>query len=409
MRCRSDRSLLFLAVALLSLGRGIPVQAEEDWLERSQAILNAVEQQARPAWLDGNPAANDARRQARETLQAAPKLQPAEMAPNAQADAGRKTFVLYASTSLGEAGLLDILEEAAGRDDVLVVFRGMKPGQKVQAFIRELHALARHFDEGKQPHIAIDPNRFRSAGVTVAPTLTLEENGQILAKVRGVIGTAWLQSRMEGSSWRSQDDRLRLDNPKNGGAKTQDLGTHGPTREIVEVDLIEEMQRRVAQIDWAARKREALTRFWERTTFHELPEATEDRLRQIDLTVTAPRDVIAPDGTVIVRAGQTVNPLDQLPFTQCLVVFDATRPAQVELAKRQGQEAGHRRVTYVATRLDRAAGWESLEKIETDLGAPVYLLTPDLRDRFRLEHVPALVEAKDKRFVIREFKVGGEL
>lgn len=393
MRCRSDRSLRFLAVALLSLGRGIPVHAEEEWLARSRAILNAVENQPRPTWLDGNPAITDARRQAMETLQTAPKLQPAERTPSAQADAGRKTFVLYASTSLGEAGLLDILEEAAGRDDVLVVFRGMKPGQKVQAFIRELHALARRFDEGKQPHIVIDPNRFRSAGVTVAPTLTLEENGQILAKVRGVIGTAWLQSKTE--------------NKPNDGEKIRDLGTHGPTREIVEVDLIEEMQRRVAQIDWAARKREALARFWERTTFHELPEATEDRLRQIDLTVTALRDVTAPDGTVIVQAGQRVNPLDQLPFTQRLVVFDATRPAQVELAKRQGREAGYGRVTYIATRLDRVAGWESLEKIETDLGAPVYLLTPDLRDRFRLERVPALVEAKDKRFVIREFKVGG--
>ncbi len=362
-------------------------------MARSRAILNAAEHQARPQWLDGNPATMAARRQAMETLQAAPKLQLAEITPNTQADTSRKTFVLYASTSLGEAGLLDILDEAAGRDDVLVVFRGMRPGQKVQAFIRELHALARRFDEGKQPHIVIDPMRFRAAGVMAAPTLTLEENGQVLGKVQGAIGTAWLQSRMEYK--------------QNNGAKTRDLGTHGPTRDIIEVDLIEEMQRRVAQIDWAAKKREALTRFWERTTFHELPEATEDRLRQIDLTVTAPRDVTAPDGTVIVRAGQTVNPLDQLPFTQRLVIFDATRPAQVELARRLSTEAAPRRVTYIATRLDRAAGWESFEKIETDLGAPVYLLTPDLRDRFRLEHVPALVEAKDKRFVIREFKVGG--
>ena len=381
----------------------LPVQAEQDWLARSRAILNAVEHQARPAWLDGNPATTDARRQAMETLQAAPKLQPTGITPNAQAGAGRKMFVIYASTSLGEAGLLDILEEAAGRDDVLVVFRGMRPGQKVQDFVRELHALARRFDEGKQPHIVIDPNRFRSAGVSVAPTLTLEEgsrlsdrlrlgNGRVLAKVQGVTGIGWLRSRTDGKL--------------NGSSQGLDLGTQGPTREIVEVDLIEEMQRRVARIDWAAKKREALAHFWERTTFHELPEATEDRLRQIDLTVTAPRDVTAPDGTAIVHAGQRVNPLDQLTFTQRLVIFDATRPAQVELAKRQGREAGQRRVTYISTRLDRAAGWEGLEKIETDLGAPVYLLTPDLRDRFRLEHVPAVVEAKDRRFVIREFKVG---
>ena len=391
MRCRSERSLRLIAVALLSLCR--PVQAEEDWLARSRVILNVLEHQARPTWLNGNPAAGDARRQAAEALREAQSTRPFEGTSPSSVDAraGRRTFVLYASTSLGEAGLLDILEEAAGRDDVLVVFRGMRPGQKVQAFIRELHALAKRFDEGRQPHIVIDPNRFRSAGVSVAPTLTLEENGQILAKVQGVIGTAWLQSKTEGKS--------------GGDSKPLDFRTQGPTHEIAEVDLIEELQHRVAKIDWAAKKREALARFWDHTTFYELPEATEDRLRQVDPTVTAPRDVTASDGTVIVHAGQRVNPLDQLPFTQRLVIFDATRPAQVELAKRLGREAGYSRVTYIATRLDRAAGWEGLEKIETDLGAPVYLLTPDLRDRFRLERVPAVVEAKDRRFVIREFKV----
>ncbi|WP_240342567.1 TrbC family F-type conjugative pilus assembly protein [Methylococcus sp. EFPC2] len=372
----------------------VSVQAEEDWLARSRGILNAVEHQSRPGWLNGDSAATDIRRQARKALQEAQTVRSFEgTSPSSvDANAGPKTFVIYASTSLGEAGLLDILEEASGRDDVLVVFRGMKPSQKVQAFIRELHSLARRFDAQKQPHIVIDPTRFRAAGVSVAPTLTLEENGRVLAKVQGVTGTGWLQFRMDGAL--------------GDGAKTLDLGTQGPTREIAEVDLIEEMQHRVAQIDWAGKKREALAHFWERTTFHELPEATEDRLRQIDLTVTAPREITSPDGTLIGRAGQQVNPLDRLPFTQRLVIFDATRPAQVELAKHLGPESAPRRVTYIATRLDRDAGWAGLDKIESALGAPIYLLPPDLRDRFRLERVPAVVEAKDGRFSIREFKVG---
>ena len=378
-------------LALLGVCWGLPVRAEEDWLARSRAILNAVENQPRPAWLDTNQVSINARQQAMETLQGSLKPLPAETIAKAQTGGLKRIFVIYASTSLGEAGLLDILEEASGRDDVLVVFRGTKPGQKVQAFIREVHALAGRFDEHQQPHIVIDPNRFRAAGVSVAPTLTLEENGRVLAKVQGVTSTAWLQSR--------------TDQQHNDATKTRDLGTQGPTREIAEVDLIEEMQHRVAQIDWTAKKREALTHFWDRTTFYELPEATETRERFIDPTVTVPRDVVAPDGTVIVRAGQRVNPLDRLPFTQRLVVFDTTRPAQIEFARRLGQEVAPRRVTYLATRLDRESGWEALEKVETVLGATVYLLTPDLRDRFRLEHVPVVIEAKDKAFVVHEFKV----
>ena len=295
----------------------------------------------------------------------------------------------------------------------------MKPNQKLQQFVREIHNLVRRFGEDKMPNIVIDPNRFRHAGVTVAPTLTLEENDHVLAKVQGITGIRWLQSKTDGKLGNGKQDEGNpsaggvgndasvgnAGNPSNGEIKTLDFGTQGPIREIAEVDLIEEMQRRVTQIDWTAKKREALARFWGHTQFYELPEATEDRERLIDPSVTAPRDVIAPDGTLIVRAGQRVNPLDRLPFTQRLVVFDATSPAQVEFAMKLGKEAAPRRVTYIATRLDRESGWDGLGKIETALNAPVFLLTPDLRDRFQLERLPATVEAKGKAFAVKEFKV----
>ena len=439
MRCRSERTgnlrhVSFWVMAMLGLGRGCPVHAEDDWLSRSRAILDAAGKQPKPAWLESQPSASDIRKQAMEALQAAQKqreqtpttsitsgqagfraLPGAEHGPDSglNADSGRKTFVIYASTSLGEAGLLDILEEAAGRDDVLVVFRGMKPNQKLQQFVREIHALVRRFGEDRQPHVVIDPNRFRQVGVTVAPTLTLEKDGKVLARVQGITGIQWLQSRTDGKLGNGkQGERITndgnvdgADKPPNGEIKTLDFGTQGPIREIAEVDLIEEMQRRVSQIDWAAKQREALARFWEHTEFYTLPEATEDRERLIDPSVTAPRDVIAPDGTLIVRAGQRINPLDRLPFTQRLIVFDATSPAQVEFAMKLGKEAAPRRVTYIATRLDRESGWEGLGKIETALNAPVYLLTPDLRDRFQLERSPATVEAEGRAFAVREFKV----
>jgi conjugal transfer pilus assembly protein TraW len=435
MRCRSSRTgnlrhVSFWVMALLELGWGCPVHAEEDWLSRSRAILDAVGKQPKPAWLETRPSAPDIRKQAMDALQAAQKPQlkasatvssPGQDGFNPDSginsDPGRKTFVIYASTSLGEAGLLDILEEAAGRDDVLVVFRGMKPGQKLQQLVREIHALVRRFGEDRQPHVVIDPNRFRHANVTAAPTLTLEESGRVLAKVQGITGIQWLQSKTDGKLGNGKQDKGKpsdggvgsigsVGKPPRGEIKTLDFGIQGPTRVIAEVDLIEEMQRRVMQIDWVAKKREALIRFWERTEFYDLPEATENRERLIDPSVTAPRDVVAPDGTMIVRAGQRINPLDRLPFTQRLVVFDATSPAQVEFALRMGREAAPRRVTYIVTRLDRESGWEGLEKIETALNAPVYLLTPDLRDRFQLERSPATVEAKGKNFAVREFKVG---
>jgi conjugal transfer pilus assembly protein TraW len=108
------------------------------------------------------------------------------------------------------------------------------------------------------------------------------------------------------------------------------------------------------------------------------------------------------DGTLLVRAGETVNPLDRLPFTQRLVVFDASDERQVATVRRLGREAGDLRVTYLATRLERRLGWEGPTAVEDALDSPVYLLTPDVRARFALERIPAFVEARGHVFLVAE-------
>ena len=47
-----------------------PAHAEEEWLTRSQNILNALEGQTRPAWLDSNPYQAEAKRQALDIVNA---------------------------------------------------------------------------------------------------------------------------------------------------------------------------------------------------------------------------------------------------------------------------------------------------------------------------------------------------
>jgi conjugal transfer pilus assembly protein TraW len=398
MRCPSEGIGLGVVVAVLIGLVTAPAHAEEEWLTRSRAILEATGQAPRPPWLNGNPAAIDARRETEAILRSATPAGFGTPSPGSAVSADRpREFVLYVSTSLGTPALKDIFEEARGQDDLLIVFRGVRPGQRVPDFLRELRPWLKGGEPRKPPRLVIDPTRFRAAGVSVVPTLTLEEHGRVLAQVRGLTGLDWFRSKIG-----------RLDPAKSeGGISPLNLGTQGPTREIAEVDLIAEIQRRLAGIDWAARKREALARFWANRTFLELPEATADRERRIDPTVVAPRDVTGPDGSLIVRAGQRVNPLDRLPFRQRLVVFDATRPSQVEAARRLGREADGRRVVFLATRLDREAGWQRLQDLESALGAPAFLLTPDLRDRFGLEFVPSVIDAGDRVFRVREIKPGG--
>jgi len=181
-----------------------------------------------------------------------------------------------------------------------------------------------------------------------------------------------------------------------------DLGVRGPAVAISEADLIEELQRRAAALDLDALRAGALTRFWQRATFDTLPVVTTPRERTIDPTLTASADVRLPDGTTAIQAGQTVNPLDHVPFSHRLIVFDASDPRQVATAHRLGETASAQRPLYLATAFDRALGWDGLRTVEDRLDEPVYLLTPDVRTRFGLERVPALVEARGRVFVVRE-------
>jgi conjugal transfer pilus assembly protein TraW len=63
---------------------------------------------------------------------------------------------------------------------------------------------------------------------------------------------------------------------------------------------------------------------------------------------------------------------------------------------------GERHVLYLATQLERSRGWEGLASLEDALDAPVYLLTPDVRQRFVLQHVSAFVEARGRVFIVAE-------
>jgi len=395
MRCFEPPQFHWWQVAfcLLSCFGGVlTVQAEEAWLQRSQAILQALEGQARPDWLNGQSEQLDVKRQAQQVLEASQAIQTEALSTRLPTVASglpttpsnKPVTILFVSFSLGESALKGIFEEAAGRDDVLLVFRGPKPGQKLPALMADLKRLLKSIDP--LPNIVIDPTRFQRWSVSSVPDIVVEQKGKAQLHVRGVSSLSWL------------DEQLKA-------GKQGELGTLGDVAEIVEIDLLEEIKRRMAAIDWKQKQQQAIARFWEQQKFEVLPVAQEDRDRSVDLTITAPRDLTAPNGQLIIRTGQTVNPLDKIPFGLCLKVFDATVPAQVELIQQQCCHDKQARVMYLATSLPRQDGWEKLKHLENTMQAPVYLLTPDVRSRFQLQHVPAIVEQSGNRLLVRERKL----
>ena len=225
------------------------------------------------------------------------------------------------------------------------------------------------------PTVLLDPTPFRTHGITVVPTLVATAaDGREIARVSGLASSRWLRAAL-------------------ADGKTGDLGHRGPVREIVEPDLLETIHQRLARIDFAALGEQAVERAFERLRFEPLPAAGEDRERLIDPTIIAAADIQLPDGTLLVRAGDSVNPLERLPFTQRLVVFDAADSRQLAFAHERASESSDRPTTFLLTGLSRKDGWAELERVMVHLERRVYLLTPELRQRFALERVPAVVEA----------------
>lgn len=349
-----------LVLAVLAAGASAQKLSPEDQaiIDRSRQIVEqALQSHAGPA----APASGT-------SLPAVSPVSPAEL-------------LIFISRSLPDGELRALFAAIAGRADVRLVFRGVRPGERLPAFLRSTHELLAGLQPA--PNVGLDPEAFRAHGVSAVPELVLQENHQVIARVRGTLAVDWFLREV-------------------AAGRRGDFGAYGPVREIAEPDLLEELQRRAAALDGAALKRWALARFWEGAAFVELPETVAAQVREVDPTVQVMADIAGPDGRLIARAGDRINPLAVLPFTSRLVVFDPLRPAQVAVAQAAGRAVGLRRVIYLVTRLDRQRGWQDLHDLETRLGQPVYLLTADLAERLQLQRAPAVVEAAGPRLRVEE-------
>ncbi|WP_201223774.1 TrbC family F-type conjugative pilus assembly protein [Halochromatium roseum] len=305
-------------------------------------------------------------------------------------NAPSRTYLLFASRSLGEAALRELFSLASGRPELRILFRGVDEDESLIAFAASLRGLLEGLDP--PPNVLLDPTPFRTYGITAVPTLILlgrdGTDWTERARVAGLMRTDWLEEALDAG-------------------RQGDLGTRGPVTEIREPDLLVELERRLAALDLTAMKARALERAFGRLHLERLPVATEDRTRWIDPTLTAAADIQLPDGTLLVKAGDSVNPLAQLPFTQRLVVFDATDPRQVAFAQAHAAERSAKATLFLITDLPRERGWAGLEQLMTQLDRQLFLLTPALRQRFALQRVPAVVEAEELQFRVTETAMRG--
>lgn len=308
-----------------------------------------------------------------------------EKPPITEADQAHDQWLLFVSTSLGEQTLRAIFREAADTG-ATVLFRGIPEGETLGQALRRIRRLLEGIEP--VPEIRIDPAAFVLWRVTSVPQLVYLQNAEFTASVKGVYSREWLARQV-------------------AAGHTGDLGQRGPVELVAEPDLMAVLRKRAEALDLAAHKRVAIQRFWERQAFVELPAADTVRTRWVDPTVVLSRPLTDGKGKVLVPARTRINPLEVLPFTQTLMVFDARKAEQVAAIqawlKQRAADKAYPRTTLITTGLNREQGWQALAQIESTLDHPVFLLNRSIQARFQLERTPTLVDAVGTRFRLREW------
>ena len=317
---------------------------------------------------------------------------------------GEATYI-FVSYSLSENVLEDIVKQHKGRDDVTLVMRGVPQGMNIPEGIRKMQAIANSVEPIAS--VIIDPALFREYGIKQVPAvvrvgrspsaLALSPDmrpgrkfAPLIAKVSGLHNDKWLMERIEAG-------------------EKGDMGVQGSLSEIEEPDLIEEMKKRVALIDWEQKKEEAVKRFWKGQTFDVLPTADLQRVREIDPTILVEKDLKDLAGNCIRKAGDRVNPLQIRPFTQTLLIFNPVSEEEmfrVETFLSERSQRGLAAPVMIATQIDKAKDWDGYKELTDRLDAHVFLLTPEVKHRWRIEKTPSVVTADNRRHVFLVQELG---
>ena len=215
--------------------------------------------------------------------------------------------------------------------------------------------------------------------------MVLDDDGAVVAKASGVMNPEWIESEI-------------------AAGHTGDLGKHGQVSDIAEIDLMLAIMEKAKAADPKAMADKAKRGIWKGIPLIALPPVTEQRVRELDAGFYLTEDIPLPDGTFLARKGDYFNPLDtpEAAFNEVIVIVDATKKDQIDFAAAVNAAYRDIGVITMLSDLDRDKGWETLAQLTHRFKNQPFLLTSDVRERFRVEKVPTVITVVDKKIVVQE-------
>lgn len=178
----------------------------------------------------------------------------------------------------------------------------------------------------------------------------------------------------------------------------KNLGVVGETYPVVEPDIILEMKQKMANQERlsSAMLRNRL-RDYKPVDLQELPKATKDNQKIVDMTYTLPADLLDAEGKVIYPQGFTFNPLDYVTFRRGLVILNGNDRDQLHWFEESPYYENHQAMLLITG----GSAYDLISKLQR----PVFYLTKDIATRLRLTAVPAVVIQEQDQMQVFEFEV----
>lgn len=175
-------------------------------------------------------------------------------------------------------------------------------------------------------------------------------------------------------------------------AWAHDFGQAGQVFVVLEPDLIHVMQTHLLQLQQSGamqKLNQALSANVQTQAITPMPvkgisETLVPASWDYDPSIIMPQTMYAPDGTVIIRAGETYNPLKMIQLDETLLFYDADSPKQIAWAKAQ-DKIYHGQDKLILVKGNVASQSKIFQK-------PIYFdQLGRLTQRFHIQHVPAKV------------------
>lgn len=383
-----------------------------NWIRKSEQIINGA--QSMPDWLRSEPpkdamiAAEKLKKRAeivREKISAGqspadiagswvgkPVIKSAEKANQSPVETepynpGKTESFIFISQSMTTSEVKAAIEVSTETGATLV-FRGIKQGQAIDHVGRFVGEIIKG-NKDLRPTVIINPVLFTEYAVESVPTSVVIMDG-VMIRATGTISIDYLLSELEDE-------------------KSGDLGLIGSVKPVAEPDMIEEMKRRAALIDWEKAKEGAADRYWTESWFHvNLPASEIDDIYFVDPTFVLKNDIVAR-GKVLAAKGSRYNAQKIMPMTQYLIFFNGFDDKQVKRVKKFIEESSEpiEKFVFILTDIDRKNGFKALEALNAYFGRELKVMEKGMKERFALRAVPSVVSGSGENYKVQQIAVVG--